>query len=413
MCYKINATYLYHPHTIAVSCPPGSYQIPTLQRIVDDDGRVLQQMTSECVRCSIGYYQDEQGQIACKQCPVGYTTDTTGARFKSNCIKLCSPGNFSENGLEPCKPCPSGMYSIGMGSTSCFNCNDEENRKLCPNPCEQCQHLCLNNSRCACHDGYTLSSDGYSCIECAKVIIDEGVISLNPTWHVALCNTSDPSDPLVCSGGLINDQWVITSSRCVCGYNININSLSLRINKQHTCVVEEDNEIDIFASEIYCHPGYNNSDDEVTDLALIRLSSPIRKDELNNTLPLCVHNNEIYNFLATYGLGNPIQSRALLSPAFISITSQSVCFKEFLKEGIDYKNNPNVFCTDAESKSKCVGNPGSAVIRFDAISGKITFVGVISRFTKVCGETQSHTANVQIQSSNVLQWIEDTITENN
>ena len=397
----------------AESCPPGSYQISVLQRQIDNDGRVVQHTTPECVRCSIGYYQDEQGQTTCKKCPAGYTTDTDGARFKSKCIKLCSPGSFSENGLEPCKTCPSGMYSIGMGSTSCFSCNDEENRKLCAFPCEKCQHLCLNNSICACHDGHTLSSDGYSCIECAKVFIDEGRVFINTTWHVALCNTSDPSDPLVCSGNLINDQWVITSARCVCGHNIDINSLSLRINKLSTCVVVEDNEIDIFASEIYCHQGYNNSDDEVTDLALIRMSSPIPKDKLNNTLPLCIHNSEMYNFLATYGLGNPTQSHAVLSPTFISITSQSGCFREFLKEGIDYKNNANVFCTGANSNSKCIGNPGSAVISFDGRSGRITFAGVISRFTKVCGETQSHTANVQIQNSDVLQWIDDTIAENN
>ena len=396
----------------AESCPSGSYQISMLQRKIDNDGRVVQLTTPECVSCSIGYYQDEQGQTSCKKCPVGYTTITDSARFKSNCIKLCSPGTFSENGLEPCKPCPSGMYSIGMGSISCFNCNDEENRNLCPNPCEKCQHLCLNNSSCACHDGYTLSSDGYSCIECARVFIDQGRVFVNTTWHVALCNTSDPSDPLMCSGNLINDQWMITSARCVCGHNVDINSLSLRINKLLTCVVKEDNEIDTFATEIYCHPGYNNSD-ELIDLALIRMSSPIQKDELNNTLPLCVHNSEIYNRLSTYGLGNPTQvisPHAVLSPAFVSLTPQSQCFREFLKEEIDYKNNTNVFCTDANS---CVGNPGSAVISFDGRSGKITFIGVISRFTKVCGEIQSHTANVQIQSSNVLQWIDDTIAENN
>ena len=396
-----------------------------LQRMVDDDGQVLQQITPECVSCSIGYYQDEQGQTTCKRCPVGYKTTITGARFKSNCIKLCSPGNFSNNGLEPCKPCPSGMYSVGMGSTSCFNCNDEENRKLCPffvDPCEKCQHLCLNNSSCACHDGYTLSSDGYSCIKCAKVFIDyngkEGLTVIKPTWHVALCNTTDPSDPLVCSGSLINDRWVITSARCVCGRNININSLSLRINKLHTCVVEESMEIDIFASEIYCHPGYNNSNDKETDIALIRMSSPIQKEELNNTLPLCIKTDDTDNFrfYTTYGLGNPTQvvpDRAVLSPAFVILSSKSECFREFLKEGIDYKNNADVFCTSVDTNGKCVGNPGSAVFSFDDTSGSISFVGVISRFTKVCGKSQSHTANINIQSSDVLQWIDNTIAENN
>jgi len=189
----------------------------------------MQFITPECVTCSVGYYQDEQSQTICKKCPVGYTTITTGSR---NCVKLCSPGNFSENGMEPCKPCPSGMYSTNLGSTSCFNCNNVENRNLCPffvDPCEKCQHVCSNNSGCACREGYTLSSDGYSCIKCAKVSINhngvQGFTFIRSSWHVALCNATDPSDPLVCSGSLINDQWLITSARCVCGNNNNINSL--------------------------------------------------------------------------------------------------------------------------------------------------------------------------------------------
>ena len=406
-----------------VNCPPGSYQIVAAERVVQN-GRITRYTTQKCVSCPVGYYQDMQGHATCKRCPSGHTTLTTGVRFENDCIKQCSPGNFSENGLEPCMPCPSGMYSTDIGSISCFNCNDEENRKLCPfvDPCEKCQHLCPNNLSCACHDSYTLSNDGYSCIKCAKVFIDyngtEGLTLIKPTWHVALCNTTNPSDPLVCSGSLINDRWVATSARCVCGHNIDINSLSLRINKLHTCVVEESMEIDIFASEIYCHPGYNNSDDKLTDLALIRMSSPVQKEELNNTLPLCIKTDDTDNFrfYTTYGLGNPTQvvhDRAVLSPAFVSLSSKSECFREFLKEGIDYKNNADVFCTSVDTNGKCVGNPGSAVFSFDSTSGRITFVGVISRFTKVCGNSQSHTANINIQSSDVLQWIDNTIAENN
>ena len=113
---------------------------------------------------------------------------------------------------------------------------------------------------------------------------------------MALCNATDPSNPLVCSGSLINDQWLITSARCVCGSNIDINSLSLRISKLRTCVVEEDDEMSISASEIHCYPGFNNSDDKLTDLALIKMSSLIQKEKLNITLPLCVNVDDANNF---------------------------------------------------------------------------------------------------------------------
>ena len=407
---------------IIVSCPPGSFQIPVVQRELDGNGNVVQLITPQCVTCSVGYYQDEQSQTTCKKCPGNHTTLTTGARFKSSCVKLCSPGNFSESGIEPCMACPSGMYSTGMGSTSCFNCNNEGKRKLCPfvDPCEKCQQLCRNNTGCACHEGYTLSSDGYSCIRCAKAFIDSNRLIIKPTWHVALCNASEPSDPLVCSGSLINDQWVITSARCVCGHDIDMDSLSLRINKQRTCVVEEDNEIDIMASEIHCHPSYNSSEDTLINLALIKLSSSIKKEEMDIALPLCIeadNTSDIYNVdqsgvYITYGLGNPTQvvsSSARLAPTFVSLSPNSACFKEFLEEEIDYKSNPSVFCTNAGSRSRCFGNPGSAIISSDGTSGRITFIGVISRYTKVCGKFQSYAANTKIQSSNVLQWIDNTI----
>ena len=385
------------------------------------NGRISRFTTQKCARCPVGYYQDEQGHAACKKCPIGYTTVTTGVRLKYDCIKQCSPGSFSENGIEPCMPCPNGMYSTDTGSKSCFSCNDEEKRKLCPfaDPCEKCQQLCYNNSGCACHDGYTLSSDGYSCIKCAKVFTNyngvEGLTIVRPSWHVALCNSTDPSDPLVCSGSLINDRWLITSARCVCGDNIDINSLSLRINKLRTCVVEEDNEMSISASNIHCYPGFNNSDDKLIDLALIKMSSLIPKEKVNNTLPLCVNTDDTNNFtfLYTYGLGNPTQmvtNRAILSPAFVS--QSSGCLKEFLKEGIDYKNNPNVFCTGANSNGRCVGNPGSSVIGYDDTSGKITFLGVISRFTKTCGKAHSHIANTKIHRNDILEWIKNTIANN-
>ena len=387
------------------------------------NGRIIRYTTQKCVACPVEYYQDEQGHATCKKCPANHTTLINGARLQSDCVKLCSPGSFSENGIEPCMACPNGMYSIGVGSTSCFNCNDEGKRKLCPfvDPCEKCQQLCHNNSSCACHEGYTLSSDGYSCIKCAKASVISSRLTVTiPTWHVALCNASEPSDPLVCSGSLINDQWVITSAGCVCGHDIDIESLSLRINKQRTCVVEEDDEMGVLVSEIHCHPSYNSSDDKLIDLALIKLSSPITNEELNITLPLCVKaddTSEIYSVdqsgdYITYGLGNPTQvvrSDAQLALAFVFLSPNSACFKEFLEEEINYKSNPNVFCTNARSRGRCNGNPGSAVISSDKTSGKITFAGVISRYTRVCGKFQSYAASTKIQSSDVLQWIDNTI----
>ena len=315
--------------------------------------------------------------------------------------------------------CPNGTHSISVGSTSCFNCSDESKKFLCPvDPCEKCQHFCKNQSTCACHEGYILSSDGYTCMKCAKVLTNydniTGLSVLKPTWHVTLCNSSDQeSNTLICSGSLLNDQWVITSAKCVCSADFNKDLLSLRVNKLRSCLVEENHEFNLSMLEVYCHPNHNTSDEEMVDLALIKIKNPVPTEKLHNTLPLCLHdsNNPVYyrsGKLVTYGLRSSFQRITTLTAARLSVSASSMCFKRFSELGIKYGNNDKTFCMHASTASRCVGNPGSAVISFDE-NGKITFAGVISRFTKVCGEPNSYIANTKLQSADVLKWIDEII----
>ena len=111
---------------ISVNCPPGSYQVLDVRRVVDEnDGRVTQYTTPKCVSCPVGYYQDEQGHDTCKQCP---TALTSGAK---ECLAQCLPGEYSENGLKPCLTCPNETYSFTNGSTTCYSCRDEQYQPLC------------------------------------------------------------------------------------------------------------------------------------------------------------------------------------------------------------------------------------------------------------------------------------------
>jgi len=390
-----------------------------------EDGRVNHYTTSKCRICPTGYYQDQQGQTTCKMCPSGYTTLTTGVRLKEGCTRKCLPGTFSQNGMEPCLVCPNGTYSVKNGSISCINCSVTSNTLLCPkdiDPCDKCEHVCSNDSTCACHEGYTLSSNGYSCIQCAKVTNNiQGVTILKPTWHVTICDKSDRSNVLLCNGNLLNDQWIITSAECVCGKDTDKSTLSLRLKKSRTCVVEEDGELDLSVAEIHCHPDHNSSYVKKVDLALIKAQSRIPIDELSNTLPLCIQDekdDDLYSFsgpgyFLVYGLGNPTQvvkENAILAPARVSLSLNVLCFPQFSKEGIEYGNNQAVYCTHASTPSTCIGNPGSAVVSTEN-DGKLTFAGVTSRFTSECGKSSSHAVNTKIQNPSVLKWIADTIAE--
>jgi len=223
----------------------------------------------------------------------------------------------------------------------------------------------------------------------------------------------------VCSGNLINDQWIVTSARDIC-YTDAKSTLSLKIKKLRSCAVEENDEFELAVSEIYCHPDYNKSDNNVVDLALIKTKSPVPSDKLNTTLPLCLRDessNQYYTFkgpgnFLIYGLGNEPNGSTILSASRVALALELFCFKEFLSEGIDYNGNSNVFCTSTERASTCVSNPGSAIISATK-SGEITFAGVVSRITKVCGVYESYSTNTKLQHPKILKWIDDTVMTGN
>ena len=55
--------------SISVQCPAGTYQ-----------------KHNECVKCSIGYYNENAGQILCVKCPGNTKTVTKGAKSLQQCI---------------------------------------------------------------------------------------------------------------------------------------------------------------------------------------------------------------------------------------------------------------------------------------------------------------------------------------
>nr|XP_056705184.1 sushi, von Willebrand factor type A, EGF and pentraxin domain-containing protein 1 [Euleptes europaea] len=75
-----------------------------------------------CESCWIGTYQDEEGQLECKNCPSGSYTEFLHSRSVSECKAQCKPGTYSPNGLEICESCPLGKYQPAAGSKQCISC---------------------------------------------------------------------------------------------------------------------------------------------------------------------------------------------------------------------------------------------------------------------------------------------------
>lgn len=271
-----------------------------------------------------------------------------------------------------------------------------------------CKQGCLNGDSgyiCQCNNRHILAADGITCIKCAS--------SNNPTWHVALCNASN--DDTICSGTAINDQWVLTSARCAC--NKDKQSLSIRFRKNRTCSYRDPNELQLSASEIYCYSNFTNT--LTTDIAAIKLQTPIPTRAMKRSPPLCIHNarkgKHLFYFgknVETFGwgkIGTAIEKEAILeSTGSIVVDTTKNCKKVFREESVQtYNTNTLMMCTIANASSACTGNYGSAVV---ARSKKaVYFGGIMSRSTLVCGAANSYLAHSKLYAQVAFDWITSTI----
>ena len=84
-----NGTYASSDKTSCLSCTKGTY-CPSAQ-------------LDSPVACSNGTYQDEIGQLQCKECPAGKKCPTA-----SGTPVTCDNGTYSLLGISGCSICPSG-----------------------------------------------------------------------------------------------------------------------------------------------------------------------------------------------------------------------------------------------------------------------------------------------------------------
>ncbi|XP_065058481.1 sushi, von Willebrand factor type A, EGF and pentraxin domain-containing protein 1-like isoform X1 [Rhopilema esculentum] len=75
-----------------------------------------------CTVCPVGTYQDNEGQLTCKQCKQGFSTHGYKSSNYTQCKEICRPGTYSADGLATCIACPKGTYQPSSNSTSCIPC---------------------------------------------------------------------------------------------------------------------------------------------------------------------------------------------------------------------------------------------------------------------------------------------------
>jgi len=93
--------------TTCSTCPTGSYSLKA---------------ASNCVPCSPGYYNSDEGSSFCTSCPAGTYDPYYSSTSKSSCLP-CPQGTASSlTGVSECTICSAGKYSNVQGTT-CLTCS--------------------------------------------------------------------------------------------------------------------------------------------------------------------------------------------------------------------------------------------------------------------------------------------------
>lgn len=159
-------------------CPPSTSSQP----LRDADGE-----TRICVACPLGYFQPNQGQLACSPCEAGTYGDHEGhaichtceagrasAEAGSSSCEECRPGSFQPiPGMSSCEACPGGSFVAAAGATACGRCRPGEFSGANSTACQECPagrvSDASSSSECsACEPGRFAEAAGLSaCSACA------------------------------------------------------------------------------------------------------------------------------------------------------------------------------------------------------------------------------------------------------
>ena len=143
-----------------VTKTPGSKKIESCQERCAA-GKYFNEDLQSCQSCGYGYYQPEEGKFSCKQCERGLTTKNKEAVSSSECKEECESGlQLGPTGI--CEPCPRGMYRTRGIHAACIKCpNDRTTLRVGASTKEECSlPICLA--------GTYLSKDQNECLPCSK-----------------------------------------------------------------------------------------------------------------------------------------------------------------------------------------------------------------------------------------------------
>ncbi|XP_061181064.1 uncharacterized protein LOC133189681 [Saccostrea echinata] len=197
---------------------------------------VLNETSLKCVQCDLGYYANQTSHT-CERCPsidgipIAWDCQLCDSDHQVSCLKPCQPGEYSENGLQPCIKCPQGKYTDQQGAKSCIPCsNGSSTEKSGATTSNQCKTVCRPGQysdtglepciNCS-WNHYSSSEMSSQCIACPGNTATDGTGKSSPTdcKVIDFCSKGPCLNGGTCRSNLIDHWYSCTCAPGHYGYN--------------------------------------------------------------------------------------------------------------------------------------------------------------------------------------------------
>ncbi|KAK7067876.1 Transmembrane protease serine 6 [Halocaridina rubra] len=216
-------------------------------------------------------------------------------------------------------------------------------------------------------------------------------------WQAALMYAGSQQ---FCGGSLINDRYVLTAAHCIEG--LQASDMNVRLGEHRLSTTGETTHVTRSVSQIIGHAQYSPGD-ELNDIALLKLSSPVTVDQ--TVLPVCMPppNPTYANQEATVtGWGTTSSggsSSDTLKEVVVPVLSNTAC--QATNYGTAIKDT--MLCAGEAGKDSCQGDSGGPLVFQDG-GGNYDQIGVVSWGS---GCASPGYPGVYTRVNKYLDWIKD------